>query len=383
MIIIVIIALLIGIVTYSYIKGKPVSVVTDKKVEGLPEEISEIIYYASMAPNSHNTQLWKVYVDEGSNVLKISLDEERKLKEVDSTDREAYISIGTFTENLLRAFEAYGYETQLAISEEDNELVSVKYEKIEDSQIQHNILDMMMKRHTDKSAFFNEEISSEDIAELIGGDSRILYFENGSESCKYLRKAEVSAMEQQAYDKSKAEEFSNWLRLSDEETLNSKDGLPAEQLGLTGITKVIYYMTTTHESAREDSYAKQAVDIAKKQTDNCSGFLIITGGTSKKELIETGILLEESWLRAVELGISVHPMSQILEEKPYCDEVNDKLKTDLPVQMILRVGHVEEYGENNHIRRNLRDYVTVKVTSFNCQYTPYFIMKNQILCNNV
>lgn len=63
---------------------------------------------------------------------------------------------------------------------------------------------------------------------------------------------------------------------TDKETVNSKDGLPAEQLGLTGFIKSIYYLTTTHESATEDSYAKQSVDTTKKQVDNCSGFFIIT-----------------------------------------------------------------------------------------------------------
>ena len=364
MISIAIIALLLGIVTYAYIKGKPVSVETNKKVDGLSEEISEIIYYASMAPNSHNTQLWKVYVDVDNNQIKISLDKERTLKKVDSKDREAYISIGAFTENLVKAFEAYGYETKLVISEEDNNgLVSVTYKKIKGREINHNILDVIMRRHTNKSAFLNKDISSENIAKLKGNNKQIFYFGNGTESCEYLRKSAVSAMEQQAYDKSKAEEFSKWLRLSDKEAVSSKDGLPAEQLGLTGIIKTIYYMTTTHKSATEDSYAKQSVDTAKKQADNCSGFLIITGGTSKKDLVETGMMLESTWLKAVELGISVHPMSKILEEAPYCDEINSRIKADLPVQMILRVGYVKEYGENNHIRRDLIDYVTVKDNS--------------------
>lgn len=359
-IITIIVVLIIGIISYAYIKGKPVSIEVNKKVDGLPQEISEVIFYASMAPNSHNTQLWKVFVDTDNNKIKISLDKERTLREVDSSDREAYISIGAFTENLVKAFEAYGYKTNIEILEDNKDLVSVTYQKINDGKINDTILNSIMKRHTNKSSFLNKNISSEDINKLSGDYINVLYFENGSEECEYLKKAEVSAMEQQSYNKSKAEEFSKWLRLSDKETLDNKDGLPAEQLGLTGIKKTIYYMTTTHESAIEDSYAKQSVDTTKNQVDNCSGFLIITGGTNTEELIKTGMLLERIWLKAVDLNISVHPMSQILEEEPYCKEVNEKIKTELPVQMILRVGYVKEYGENNHIRRDLMDYVTVK-----------------------
>ena len=72
-----------------------------------------------------------------------------------------------------------------------------------------------------------------------------------------------------------------------------------------------------------------------------------------------------TWLKAVEAGISIHPMSQALEEEPYCDEISDELNTNMPVQMVLRAGYVKEYGENNKIRRDLCDYVTVKNISLN------------------
>ena len=338
---------------------------TDKNVDNLPEEISEIIYYGSMAPNSHNTQLWKVSVDPEKNIMKIYLDEERTLKKVDSENREAYISIGAFTTNILMAFEAYGYETDLSISEIDGgNVVLIKYKKLEEDNVNDEIINAIMKRHTDKRPFLNKNINDEDIEKVID-DNNVFFLKSGSESFEYIKKSTVSAMEKQAYDKNKAEEFSKWLRLSDKETIDSKDGLSAEQLGLTGFVKSIYYLITTHESAKEDSYAKQSVDTTKKQVDGCSGFFIITGGTSDDKLIKTGMLLERTWLKAVEAGISIHPMSQALEEEPYCDEISDELNTNMPVQMVLRAGYVKEYGENNKIRRDLCDYVTVKNISLN------------------
>lgn len=74
---------------------------------------------------------------------------------------------------------------------------------------------------------------------LLGEDNRVVYCESGSEKCEYLKKAEICAMKQQAYDKNKAEEFSKWLRLSDKEAIDSKDGLLGEQLGLMGMVKTI------------------------------------------------------------------------------------------------------------------------------------------------
>ncbi len=50
-------------------------------------------------------------------------------------------------------------------------------------------------------------------------------------------------------------------------------------------------------------------------------------------------------------------MSQMLEEAPYLDEIQDKLGLDKPVQMILRTGLVDDYGKNHKIRRDIKDFV--------------------------
>lgn len=341
--------------------GNPVTVKTDKKVKGLSRELSDILYHASLAPNTHNAQMWKVIVHSKQNQVSIYFDQTRALKEVDSQNREAYISIGAFTKNLLNAFEAYGYDVKYDISKDDNnkEFVRVTYEK--KNQVTNTaILIAMKKRHTDKSAYQNREIKDEELSKLIGDKPYLHYFGNMTKEFEYIKKATLKATKLQAYNKDKAFEFSNWLRLSNKETTQSKDGISAEQLGLSGLKKTLYYLTTSHKSAKGDTFAKQTMDTAKKQVNNCAGFLIITGGNSRIELIQSGIKLQETWLNAIELGISVQPMSQILEEKPYCNEVNGALEIKAPIQMILRLGYVKDYGKNNQIRRDLSEFITVE-----------------------
>lgn len=360
-IVISIICILCGLLFFLYAKGRPLNIKVDKNVNNLPRDISDIVYYASLAPNSHNTQLWKVSINTNTNTLKIYIDNDRTLKEVDNNNREAYISIGAFTSNLLKAFQGYGYDTKLSISEEySKELVAVSYTKSHVLNEDKNICELILKRHTDKRAFLDREITN-DINTILNKNT-ILY-KKGTEQFQYLKTTEMAAMKQQSYNKAKAEEFANWLRFSDKEAEFKKDGLPAEQLGLTGIIKSLYYLTTSKEDAKGKSYAEESIKTTNRQVENCAGFLIITGGTSRKELIETGINMENAWLDAVKKGISVQPMSQILEEKPYMNEVDAKLKTKLPVQMILRLGYTKDYGRNNNIRRNLKDYVTVETSN--------------------
>jgi hypothetical protein len=346
---------------FLHMVGRPVKVHTNKAVEGLPSEVTDVLFYASLAPNSHNAQMWKVSVDTKKEQVRIYLDKERTLNEVDSKNREAYISIGAFTANLLKAFEAYGYETDCVIPDKEDcqELVVITYSKLDSATINKGILETISKRHTDKSQYLDKKISEQSLTELLNGSTDLFYYPKASFEFDYLKDSTVAAMKLQANNESKAAEFSRWLRLSDKETLKTKDGLSAEQLGITGMKKTIYYLITTHESAQGDSFAKQSVDTTSNQVNNCSGFLLLTGGTSRKELIETGIRLENVWLNAVNLGISVHPMSQILEEQPYSDEINAKLGISAPIHMVLRLGYVSDYGMNNNIRRDLGDYITV------------------------
>ena len=70
--------------------------------------------------------------------------------------------------------------------------------------------------------------------------------------------------------------------------------------------------------------------------------------------------LVKIWLSAVECGVSVHPMSAILEEEPYRSLIKQDLGLKEQPQMVMRLGIADDYGENAAIRRDLADYITVE-----------------------
>jgi len=354
--------LLIGGIMLGFLSyfGKAVVITTDYNLTGVSPEISDVLYYASLAPNSHNAQMWKITINPSEHKIKIFLDKERSLPAIDPENREAYISIGAYTQNLIEAFDSYGYKTNVEIGESENEpLVIISYENSSGIKSQEK-LNRITLRHTDKSAYLSDKINKNDINQLLKGSSDTYYFSSDDTNFKWIKESTIKATESQSAKQDVRDELSKWLRLSDKETKEKKDGLPAEQIGLKGITKSIYYLFTTHESAVGDYFAEQGISTAKKQVNNCGGFFIITGENTVKGLIEAGMRFEKVWLDAVEFGISIQPMSQILEESPYNNEIQDKLGTTNCVQMVLRAGYVEVYGENNKVRRDLNDYITVE-----------------------
>ena len=63
-VLLIVIAIIIsgGAITL-YILGKPAKVNTDKKLNGVSDELCSVLYYASLTANYHNTQSWKVKLD--------------------------------------------------------------------------------------------------------------------------------------------------------------------------------------------------------------------------------------------------------------------------------------------------------------------------------
>lgn len=336
--------------------GRRIEVHTDKKVEGLSDELCEVFYLASLAPNSHNAQMWRVNIDPDKQTVVIGLDRSRLLPEVDPENREMTISLGCYTGMLMEAFQVFGYDCSIEpLSGHD--CVRLSYRKVSDVISQERI-DRIYKRHTDKSAFTDAVLTDAQIKSMVLSD-HVYYYSKGTQQFSYIKENMLAAIAQQSYDSAKAAELAKWLRLSNSEALEKKDGLPAEQLDLTGIVKALYYLTTTRESATKDTFVKQGIDTASKQLNGCVGFLVITSEDNREAFLKCGIELVRIWLSAVECGVSVHPMSAILEEEPYCSRIAQELNLGEQPQMVLRLGIANQYGVNAAIRRDLADYITV------------------------
>ena len=345
-----------------YLFGKPIKVNIDTELNGVSDELFSILYYGSFAANSHNTQSWKVELDEKEQKINILFDKERMLEIVDPECREIYISLGCYIESLIYAFDAYGYDTMIEYTNSSNnnsEIASISYYKKNNGKIDSRKLDIIKRRHTDKRSYNTNKINREVIKKIIEDTNGIYCYENDSEEFEYLKKGTMDAISKQSIENTYLKELNQWMRFSNKEVETKKDGISAEMIGLRGIIKAFYYLTTNHKNAESDTFAKQGIDTAKKQINNCSAFFVITGNNKKNDWIETGRKTQEFWYRCVENNISIQAISAMLEVVPYKENIQSDLGLTENVQMILRAGYINDYGENAGVRRDLRDYVTV------------------------
>ena len=358
--IIIIALIIVTLIILLVSAGREVDVNTDKQVDGLSPELREILYLASLSPSSHNIQGWITKVDTGKEQIIIEADKQRGLNVVDPENRELLISLGCYTETLLCAFKAYGYD---AVSSYDAELHQcvVNFSKTTGEKDDYTV-ELIERRHTEKNPYLPGRKIEEPVAgDILGKTTDTGVYLSESKSFDIIKTASLEAYTRQAYNEAAAEELSKWLRLSDKEAKSAKDGLPAEQLGIRGIKKTLYYCFTDHENATGETFAKQGVDTCKKQLEAAAGFAVICGNNNEADLVECGRNTVRLWLALTEQGISVHPVSYALEDRETKETIKEALNFPKEPQMILRIGYVNDYGKNAKIRRDLSDYVSVGV----------------------
>jgi hypothetical protein len=94
---------------------------TNVRLESALAVRQELVRYATLAPNSHNTQAWKFHIEQNS--ISILPDFTRRTPAVDPDDHHLFASLGCALANLEEAALAYGLKSQPQFDAVKNTLV--------------------------------------------------------------------------------------------------------------------------------------------------------------------------------------------------------------------------------------------------------------------
>jgi hypothetical protein len=91
---------------------------------------------------------------------------------------------------------------------------------------------------------------------------------------------------------------------------------------------------------------------AEQQAGEGAGWIVVTSpDQSPTSLLNTGRRTQQMCLQCRERRIAVHPMSQVLEEEPWRQQIANAIGLDQEPQYLLRVGYVDGYPEPVSMRR--------------------------------
>ena len=170
-----------------------------------------------------------------------------------------------------------------------------------------------------------------------------------------------NAMEIETSDKARDAETIAMFRFNDEERTRFRDGFGVAQAGMTGIMKFVaeaFFLDRVKTEADSKEFGEQAVQITTDQANSAAAFgWITTPSNSRLDQVLTGRAYERVNLKATELGVAMHPMSQVLQEYADMGELQREFLKFLAVpeghtvQMLFRLGHAE------HVVHSARRYI--------------------------
>jgi hypothetical protein len=326
--------------------------------------IRKILYYASLAGSSHNSQPWKAEVY-GEDSILVFADTSRKLAVVDPGSRELYISIGAFIENLSLAASCYGYDTYIKIHDcpagSGGPVASIALTK-SNVKKEVSILTEIKLRTTLRTPFDTALIKKSDWEKLISVDtSRIHYLPATSAKGKFIRQKESEAYTQQARNKNAQDELAGWIRFSDKDVKEKQDGLTTDGMGITGFGGFMVRNFFKPEDSKKESFITKGIDKTNLQTENCGGWIVITQPAENIESwINTGRLYQAMHLKCRKMNIGFHPMNQVIEEKGFTNEANQYLALNEQIMFIARIGYVKDYPAPVSVRRPVESFTEFK-----------------------
>jgi hypothetical protein len=336
-------------------------------IKGLEKDEMEILYLASLAPSGHNTQPWTARILEPKHWV-IGSDKKRWLPTVDPENRELLLGIGAFIENLVIASGAFGYEVDVQIVAKNPSEPDIADIHLKKSRTVDFPLEKIRKRRTVRNNYLDQEIKVDDIKFITRHDTRpcliqtvsphSFYFPNTSPQGKYLQAATIEANRKQVFRDPAQEELANWIRWSNKEAKQHRNGLTPESMEIKGFAG--WYVRNFYDrgSILKKSFREQTVDIVSKQVKTSGGWLVVTSADSKiPTLIEYGRIFENMLLKIREKMIAIHPMTQMLEEEPWRKQIVKELGLTGEVQWILRIGYLQSYPDPVSLRMPISWFV--------------------------
>jgi hypothetical protein len=333
------------------VRGGYLAALASAQANSLPgSRDREVLNLASRAPSGHNTQPWTVRIVNPDHWV-AGIDAARRLPAVDAAGRETLLSLGAFLENLVTAFAHYGYAVEydvIAKSPTDAEVIDLRLRKTASSP---QDLNQILLRRTVRSGQLAGEVRSADLTAILGRDAGdFRYFPKGTPAGKYLSNCTLEANRQQAYREPAQQELANWIRWSAADGAKYRNGLTPAAMEIEGLSGWYVRHFYDRSNVISKAFREATIKQVSERVREGGGWLVLSGGGSISELIETGRKVERLWLRVREWKIAIHPMTQVLEESPWREQISKSLGLNGTPQFVLRIGYVSAYPEPSSLR---------------------------------
>ena len=300
--------------------------------------------FAILAPNPHNRQPWKVDLSGGGQTVAIYRDRSLNLPHTDPMDRQLTIGMGCFIELFTLAAAYFGYSTAAHyFPDGESGPVAVVRMQADPGVKREAIFQFVLDRRSCKEPFRDEAPTADQAKSLSALGEVVL----DPERVEALRQITLAAFEVEYRTPRTLQESLDLMRIGRSEIEASPDGIDLggaflETLNLTGV------LTRETMADPGSSAWQQGLDMYRKMLLATPSYLMVkTSGNSRLDQIGAG----RNWVRlnltATGLGLSLHPVSQALQEfaemEPHYRQIHREFAdSGQTIQMLGRLGYGPE-----------------------------------------
>lgn len=282
--------------------------------------------YAVTAPNPHNLQPWLVDLRE-KDVITVMTDTERVLPHTDPFGRQIMIGHGAFIELLVQALASQGYAAEMNLwpqGELGPELKTwdsrpVARLSLKSGGVTDPLFEQVLRRRTPKSDYdMSRAVSSDTLNALMASVTDTAIRVGGTvnpQDLPPLRELCVQSAQVELLTPRTVMESVHLTRVGPAEILRHRDGISINDLMVRALDALGQFDRSSPPA--KDSPAYEAMmGRFSGYGQTAMGFVWLSGKNRRTDQIQAGRAYVRLHLKATELGLGVHPMSQALQEFP-------------------------------------------------------------------
>ena len=317
--------------------------------------------YAILAPNSHNRQPWLVDLREPDAIV-LRVDRERLLPETDPWFRPIVVNQGTFVEALVLAMKERGLAPEVALFPEgelgpravdDRPVARITWTRAAATG-RDPLFAQLLHRHTAKVDYdMSRPVAPETLESL-----RTALTDPGVRFGATVEPARCEALRTICRESARVElltprtvmESVRLTRVGPAEIATHRDGISINST-LPRLADAVGAFDRTRPPAEGSTAYRQMMDRFDGHSRTAMGFVWLStlrlAGADRDAEVRAGRAYTRLQLKATELGLQVHPMSQAVQEfaemRTHYDRVHERLlgrsAGEETVQMFCRVGY--------------------------------------------
>ena len=271
-------------------------------------ELLDLVRYAALAANSHNTQPWQFRLEPGA--ISILPDLSRRTPAVDPDDHHLYITLGCALENLFIAASATGRPGEITVGA--GEAAAITYAFTQGAAVPSPLLAAIPLRQSTRTNFDGAPIPAPNLAALHASSSLMGVahsFVTDGRTIDEIGNLVVAANDRQMADPAFMRELRQWIRFSPGTALALGDGLFSATSGSPPLPDWLGAVVFPLFFSASSESRKYAAQIASS-----SGLAIFSAEKSDPlHWIQVGRACQRFALAATSLGLKCAFVNQPVE----------------------------------------------------------------------